>query len=272
MGKKLTYLFENSCQLLKSREGLKHEKNEVFYTQREEVRYSFFWFVNDKLPKDVEIEQLKRELLQSPNRKRKYDQIEYTMLNDGSISGLCRINGRKHRYTWTFKDKRSDGKTYNELLKEIQNEIKKKQEKYENDFNKRKAIDPVPTDSVKIGNVKYRMIGKKGIIAEWTQFDRNPDYYASMSDSVKGLSDVGLIYFLCLFLDKSTAFELMKEVGFTAQCTFNKDNAGESIDILQELMCLNRIRMVKSKLDSEMSETALALDMLNEFFMVVNVF
>ena len=32
----------------------------------------------------------------------------------------------------------------------------------------------------------------------------------------------------------------------------------------KEIMCMNRIRMTKTKLDSEMTDTALALDMINE--------
>ena len=264
MGKRLTYLFENTCQLLKKREKLSHEANEVFATQREEVRYAYYWHVNQNLPQDITLEQMKKELLQSPNHKRKFGQIEYTLRDDSSISGVCRINGMKRRYTWNFSNVRADKKTYDELMGEIKEEIKNKQEKYEEDLRRGKRVWPVPTDSVKIGNVKYKIIGEKGIVAEWTQFDRNPDYYVAMSDSENGLSDVGLIYFLCLFLDKSVAFDLMEEVGFTAQCTFSQDNAGENIDILQELMCMNRIRMVRAKLDSEMTETALGLDMISE--------
>lgn len=264
MGKRLTYLFENTCQMLKKREKLSHEANEVFATQREEVRYTYYWFVDQKLPRGFTFDQLKAELLHSPNHKKTFGQIEYALRGDDSITGLCRINGMKCRYTWNFNNVRADTKTYDKFVKEIKEEIKKKREKYEEDLKKGKSVWPVSVDSVKIGNIKYKLIGEKGIIAEWTQFDRDPDYYAAMSNPVNGLSDVGLIYFLCLFLDKSVAFELMEEVGFTAQCTFTQDNAGENVDILQELMCMNRIRMTKTKLDSEMNDTALALDMINE--------
>lgn len=264
MGKSLTYLFENSCQTLKKRDKLSHEDNEVFATQREEVRYAYYWYVPQNLPQNLTIEQLKRELLQSPSRKRRFGQTEYTLLGDGCISGLCRVHGMKHRYTWNFSDKRADGKTYNELLDEIKEEIKKKQDEFEKNLKKNVYVSPVPNDTVRIDNTKYFLKEEKGIVAKWTQFDRDPAYYAAMSSSEKGLSDVGLIYFLCLFLDKSVAFKMLEEVGFTAQCTFTNKNAGENIDILQELMCMNRIRMVKAKLDSEMTETALGLDMINE--------
>lgn len=238
MGKRLTYLFENSCQLLKSREELKHEKNEVFYTQREKVEYVCYWFVEYDLPRNYTLEQLKNDLQNMPNHKRRYSDrgIEYSLSSDGSVKGIIHSNGHRKRYIW----KTNEDEQYKEAGKFLKKGFSKK------------------------NNVRYSQIGEKGIMAKWTQFDRNPDYYASMSDPIKGLSDVGLVYLLCLFLDKSTAFELMEEVGFTDQCTFTQNNAGESLDILMELMCMNRIRMVKSKLDSEMSETALALDMLNE--------
>ena len=110
----------------------------------------------------------------------------------------------------------------------------------------------------------FELIGEKGIKLTWNQFDRDPDYYASMYDDENGLSDVGILYFLCMFLEKSVAFELMEEVGFTTQCSFTNSSEGENVEMLQEIMCMNRIRMVKSKLDSEMTSTALALDMFNE--------
>lgn len=275
MGMRLTYLFENTCQTLKKRDKLSHEENEVFSTQREEVRYTHFWFTSQNLPaeitwkelmfpQDFTPEQLMRELRQAPNHKRKYDQIVYTLRQDNNIAGLCHINGKKQRYTWTFSETRSDKKTYPEALKEIHDAIEKNQEKYQKDLEHGRMPKPVSDTSARIKNKKCTILEPEGIMEEWTQFDRDPNYYAAMSDPDKGLSDVGLIFFLCLFLDKSVAFDLMEEVGFTAQCTFTQDNAGENIDILQELMCMNRIRMVKAKLDSEMTETALGLDMLSE--------
>ena len=235
LGERLTFLFENSCQMYKDRENLTHEDNEVFFTQREEVRYFYYWCASNNLPKGMSFDDLKSELKITPNNKRRYRDtgIEYTLRNDSCISGLTRRNGRKCRYTWDFSEK-----SYEEKKKDIQK-------------GKGEAK-----------NVWYEDQSDNGIVGSWTQFDRNPDYYASMSEPAKGLSDVGLIYFLCLFLDKQDSFQLMEEVGFTAQCTFTKDNSGENIDFLQELMCLNRIRMVKSKLDTEMTDTSLALDML----------
>lgn len=250
MGERLTNLFENSCQMLKKREHLKHEDNEVFYTQREEVKYTYYWYVEQNLPRGMNHTELIDTLKTSASKKMEIDGIEYKLHEDGFITGIRRQNGRKQRFFWNFKDKDANGMSYDDLKDAMLETMEK---------NKIEKSSPV-----RLKNKTCSFVGEKGIKQEWKQFDRDPDYYASMSDSEKGLSDVGLIYFLCLFLDKNVAFELMDEVGFTRQCTFNAENAGENIDILQELMCLNRIRMVKSKLDSEMTETALALDMLNE--------
>lgn len=249
MGERLTDLFENSCQMLKKREHLKHEDNEVFYTQREEVKYTYYWFVEQNLPAGKNHTELIDLLRTSPSKKMVIGDIEYKLHEDGFITGIRRQNGKKHRFFWNFNEKDDRGGSYDDLKEDISEAM-----------NKSIAMP----SSVRLNNKTCSFVGEKGIKQEWKQFDRDPDYYATMSDPEKGLSDVGLLYFLCLFLDKSVAFELMEEVGFTRQCTFTAENAGENIDILQELMCLNRIRMVKSKLDSEMTETALALDMLNE--------
>lgn len=264
MGERLTDLFENTSQMFKKREKLKHEENEVFFTQREKVWYTYYWYVSENLPQNTTFEDLVAILKKSVNGKMKIGNIEYKLHQDGIITGIRRRNGMKHRYFWNFKDTTAKGESYKDLEKKLQDEIKKAEEKYEKDIERGKWVSPAPEDSVSLGNKKCSFIGQKGIKQEWNQFDRDPNYYAAMSDAEQGLSDVGLLYFLCLFLDKSVAFELMEEVGFTEQCTFTRENAGENIDILLELMCLNRIRMVKSKLDSEMTETALALDMLNE--------
>ena len=96
------------------------------------------------------------------------------------------------------------------------------------------------------------------------RFVRNPEYQAYMMDNVKGMSDTAIIYFLCLFLEKKVSFELMDEVGFTKQIKFKGEHADLQLLYLKEIMCMNRIRMTKTKLDSEMTDTALALDMINE--------
>ncbi len=101
-------------------------------------------------------------------------------------------------------------------------------------------------------------------IRKGQKFVHNPKYEASMTSDTKGMSDVAIIYFLCLFLEKGDAFKLMQEVGFTSQISFRGEHAEEQLLFLQEMMCMNRIRMIKTKLDSEMSDTALALDMISE--------
>ena len=245
MGKNLTHLFENSCQALKKRESLTHELNEVFNSQRERVQYTYFWYLEKELPNNMTLEELRSVLRNEPGKKRTYNNILYRLNSDDTVTGICRSNGQRKRYTWNDTDKRFPDIKYSEYhakLEQLQSENKKKEGK----------------------NVYFELIGEKGIKLTWSQFDRDPDYYASMYDEEKGLSDVGILYFLCLFLEKSVAFEMMEEVGFTTQCTFTASNEGENLDMLQEIMCMNRIRMVKSKLDSEMTDTALALDMLNE--------
>ena len=96
---------------------------------------------------------------------------------------------------------------------------------------------------------------------EKAQYVRNSNYYGNMRDDDNGLSDTGVVYFICLFLDKDMSFKLLDEIGFVEQCPFKDED--ERL-ILKEIMCSNRIRMTKARLDSEMDETALALDMLNE--------
>lgn len=96
------------------------------------------------------------------------------------------------------------------------------------------------------------------------RFVRNPDYPANMTDNERGMSDVAVLYFLCLFLEKKDSFRLMDEVGFTNQVKFKGKDANQQLLYVKEIMCMNRIRVTKAKLDSEMSDTALALDMINE--------
>ena len=119
--------------------------------------------------------------------------------------------------------------------------------------------DPkIPKSNLKL-NMKTQVITRKVV-----KYVRNPDYQAYMMDDEKGMSDIAIVYFLCLFLDKQVAFSLMDEVGFDQQIKFKGKHADQQILYLRELMCMNRIRMVKAKIDSEMSDTALALDMLSE--------
>jgi len=158
------------------------------------------------------------------------------------------------------------------ILKEVNDEIEKKKQEYKEALEKQKKdiikgikpqyeLKPVSETEVKIGKDTY-VIGSDGksIRKLWKQYDRNPEYYARMCDDQNGVSDAGIVYFICLFLDKQTAIDFMDEVGFTEQCDYTDGN----IVYLKELMCMNRIRMVKMRLDSEMSETALALDMMSE--------
>ena len=110
-------------------------------------------------------------------------------------------------------------------------------------------------------NSQYVPEDKKQSKDAKAKFVRNSDYYGSMQDDENGLSDTGILYFICLFLDKDTSFKMLDQTGFVDQCPFKEEDERM---ILKEIMCTNRIRMTKARLDSEMDETALALDMLNE--------
>lgn len=177
IGKRLQYLYENSCQLFKCNEKLDHSSNEVL------------------------------SALRIPN-----ENIEYFHPGDAEYDKLLSI----------LKDPK--GK--------------------------------------KVG---LHLEMRTGVISRKTvKYVRNPEYQAYMINDEEGLSDVGIIYFLCLFLDKQVAFDFMEEVGFTEQIRFGGEHADLQLLYLKEMMCMNRIRMVKSKIDSEMTDTALALDMLNE--------
>lgn len=180
MGKRLQYLYENTCQLFKSNEALDHESNEVLSALR--------------IPED-----------------------------------------------------------YIQVIKPGDNEYKKTSDFY---FN------PQISEKKKRG-IKYnpstKVFEKKAV-----RFVRNPEYQAYMLDAEKGMSDTAIIYFLCLFLEKKISFDLMDEVGFTKQIKFKGEHADQQLLYLKEIMCMNRIRMTKTKLDSEMTDTALALDMINE--------
>lgn len=117
---------------------------------------------------------------------------------------------------------------------------------------------------------KFKKQGNKlnqhtGIITrKKVKYVRNPNYQAYMMDDKNGMSDIAIVYFLCLFLEKKVSFALMEEVGFTEQIKFFGKNADQQLLFVKEIMCMNRIRMTKTKLDSEMTDTALALDMLSE--------
>lgn len=180
MGKRLQYLFENTCQMFKSNENLDHESNEVFAALRIPEDY-----IEEFMPGDKD-----------------YQKLE-TLLKDPKVSRF------------------------------------KKQ-------------------GLKL-DMKTLKITKKAV-----RYIRNPEYQAYMMDDKKGMSDIAVIYFLCLFLEKKVSFELMEEVGLTGQIKFNGKNADQQLLFVKEILCMNRIRMTKTKLDSEMTDTALALDMINE--------
>lgn len=93
-----------------------------------------------------------------------------------------------------------------------------------------------------------------------TQQDKKastPPVSIPMRDNA-GLTDAGIVFFLCCFLEKHSAFEFLEEIEFTEG--LNPANAL----YVKEILCMNRIRMTRSQIDSQMSDTALALDMMNE--------
>lgn len=135
----------------------------------------------------------------------------------------------------------------------------------------RKTIRPGDAEYSNIHDLYFKQNKRKGIKYDkdtkvFTQqvYIFNPKYPAKMTDSDGNLSLAGIVYFLCLFLEKKTAFELMDESGFTQQCRFKGKDAEQQLLYIKEVMCMNRVRLAKPRLDSEMSDTALALDMINE--------
>lgn len=162
----------------------------------------------------------------------------------------------------------------NELLDQESNEVLsalRLPEKYEivikpGDKDYKKTcdfyFDPKTSEQKKKG-IKYNSYTKE-FVKQAIRYVSNPKYQAYMKDEEKGMSDTAIIFFLCLFLEKKDAFDLMDEVGFTKQIKFKGEHADRQMLYLKEIMCMNRIRMTKTRLDSEMSDTALALDMINE--------
>lgn len=124
-----------------------------------------------------------------------------------------------------------------------------------------KKLDEIFTNSVsqylhtaEENEVRYAVQNSK------TQQDKKastPPVSIPMSDNA-GLTDAGIVFFLCCFLEKHSAFEFLEEIKFTEG--LNPANAL----YVKEILCMNRIRMTRSQIDSQMSDTALALDMMNE--------
>lgn len=165
-----------------------------------------------------------------------------------------------------FKSNESLDQESNEVLSAL-----RLPEKYEmvikpNDKDYKKTcnfyFDPKTSEKKKRG-IKYDPYTKE-FKKQAIRYVSNPNYQAYMKDEKKGMSDTAIIFFLCLFLEKKDAFDLMDEVGFTKQIKFKGEHADRQMLYLKEIMCMNRIRMTKTRLDSEMSDTALALDMINE--------
>lgn len=127
--------------------------------------------------------------------------------------------------------------------------------------NASKKLDEIFTNSVsqylhtaEENEVRYSVQNSK------TQQDKKastPPVSIPMSDNA-GLTDAGIVFFLCCFLEKHSAFEFLEEIKFTEG--LNPANAL----YVKEILCMNRIRMTRSQIDSQMSDTALALDMMNE--------
>ena len=95
------------------------------------------------------------------------------------------------------------------------------------------------------------------------KFQMNPDFFANMRKQLDWgytLSDAGVLYFTCLFIEKKYSYKLLDDSGFISQSPLTpEDNF-----ILREIMCIYRMRPAKGRIDSEMTEMALALDMLSE--------
>ena len=184
---------------------------------------------------------------------------------------LKKVMGRRLQYLYEntsqmFKSNESLDHESNEVLSALRipedyiQVIEPENKEYKNTYDF--YFNPTISEKKKRG-IKYdpatKTFEKKAV-----RFVRNPEYQAYMMDEKKGMSDIAIIYFLCLFLEKKVAFDLMNETGFTQQIKFKGEHADRQLLYLKEIMCMNRIRMTKTKLDSEMTDTALALDMINE--------
>ena len=92
-------------------------------------------------------------------------------------------------------------------------EIKEGDKDYKKLFN---LINDPQTPHFKKRGLKLNR--ETGIITRQSiKFVRNPEYQAYMMDDKNGMSDIAIVYFLCLFLEKKVSFELMEEVGLTEQ-------------------------------------------------------
>ena len=82
-------------------------------------------------------------------------------------------------------------------------------------------------------------------------------------EKCRALSDFGLLYFCVIFLSKPYAKRLIEETELLAPG--NSPFKGVENDIVREMMSIYRIRLSRGKkLDSNDSDTALAMDILNE--------
>ncbi|MCB9261925.1 MAG: hypothetical protein H6607_06080 [Flavobacteriales bacterium] len=87
--------------------------------------------------------------------------------------------------------------------------------------------------------------------------DENPDFKYSFKDRDDNITEKGLAYLICLFLEKSYAFRFLSRIkGFKRSEGFFR--------YTKEVFSSGAIRIPKPRLKSDFSENALFLDVLNE--------
>ena len=233
-----------------------------------------YWKLKDQAEFDPLIEQLKKITPSTKGNLRYYNGHFYIINKDGTKITLI---GEEY-YPADIKTAIINERDKQLKKKEVQ--LKEKTERIEIEPTKQTGqeekikkeikrlndeINQLKNGIVEYKEGKYKIyetpIGKY-IFQLGTTYELNDQYIARMFDKDKeeGLTDAGVVYFICCFLEKQDAIEFLDEIGFTDNCGLgNKTRM-----LLKELMCMNRIRMTENRLDSVMTDTALALDMMNE--------
>lgn len=116
------------------------------------------------------------------------------------------------------------------------------------------------------GNLVYEYNKKLRRNVPVIVFKEREDYYFRISgkrNNYDALSDFGVLYFCILFLSKNYAKRLIEETGLLKEG--NSPFKDEENDIVREMLSIYRMRTSRGKrLNSNDTQTALAMDMLNE--------
>lgn len=234
-----------------------------------------YWKLKDQEEFDPLFEQLKKITPSIKGNLRYYNGHFYIINKDGTKITLIGeeyypadiktaiIDERDKQ----LKKKEAQLKEKTEMIEKEPNLQTEQEEKNKKEIKRlNDEINQLKNGLVEYKEGKYKIFETpkdgKYIFQLGTTYELNDQYIARIFDKDKeeGLTDAGVVYFICCFLEKKDAIEFLDEIGFTDNCGLNN----KSRMLLKELMCMNRIRMTKNRLDSVMTDTALALDMMNE--------